>query len=256
MCPPTAPPGDHAPDDVVELEFELTDPSYFFVGLSAEQSCAVRLEEMIGLADGSLVEFFTARDSSVGAIRELADRTDLIDSVRVFYETNREVLFQLTIPGQCIARTVEESGAVPQSVAATDGTGRVIALVPKGVASRNVVESIAERHPTSELGTWSSRSPSGIRRRNSSHTGVATYRSPGSRRAGSGSWPGVDSRSASGKCSERPIGGGTGSDPGSRPGRRSLRNSVSPAPRSHSTSGRHTGTSSASCSTTGPGQSE
>ena len=151
MCPPTASPGDHAPDDVVELEFELTDTSYFFVGLSAEQSCEVRLEEMIGLADGSLVEFFTARDSSVGAIRELADSTDLIDTARVFYETQREVLFQLTIPGQCIARTVEESGAVPQSVAATDGTGRVIALVPKGVASRNVVESIAERHPTSEL---------------------------------------------------------------------------------------------------------
>lgn len=151
MCPPTAPPGDHAPDDVVELEFELTDTSYFFVGLSAEQSCEVRLEEMIRLADGSLVEFFTARDGSVSAIRELADETDLIDSVRVFYETNREVLFQLTIPGQCIARTVEESGAVPQSIAATDGTGRVTALVPQGVVSRDVAESVAERHPTSEL---------------------------------------------------------------------------------------------------------
>jgi DNA-binding CsgD family transcriptional regulator len=156
MCPPTAPPADHSPDDhspddLVELEFELTDSSYPFVGLSAEESCEVRFEGMIRPADGSFVEFFTARGGSVGTIRELADRTDLIDSVRVGYETDREVLFQLTIPGQCIAVTVEEAGALPQSIVAADGTGRVTALVPDGVVSRDVVESIGERHPTLEL---------------------------------------------------------------------------------------------------------
>jgi predicted DNA binding protein len=146
------PPSDtHESADITELVFELADPSYFWVGLSADQSCLVRLERSVQRATGTVDEFFTASDATGESIRERAARTPAVDSVRLVYEWEAEIMFQLTVTEPCLAHTLEAGGAISQDVLARDGTGKASALVPDPIAPRDVAERVFDRHPSAEL---------------------------------------------------------------------------------------------------------
>jgi predicted DNA binding protein len=147
----TSQPTDRTADGLIEVEFEITDPAYFFVGLSERESCRVQLEEMIHLADGTLIEFFSGRECSRTAIRERADATSGIDSVRIVHEGQNGVLFRLSVSGRCIVETIEGAGGIPESLVATDGDGRVTAQVPRGTDSTAVVGAVLETHPNTSL---------------------------------------------------------------------------------------------------------
>lgn len=149
MCPATS--DDRASDALTELEFGLSDPEYFFVGLSDDQTCRVRLEEVLRLASGALVEFFTARDCAVDAICDRASRAGGIDSVRIVAEERNEVVFQLDVSGSCVVRTVEGVGGIPESVHALDGSGRIRVQVPRCVDPGDVVEAVCTQHPAARL---------------------------------------------------------------------------------------------------------
>jgi predicted DNA binding protein len=151
MSPSPSQPNDCTADQLTEVEFELHDPAYFFVGLSERESCRVQLEEMIHLADGTLIEFFTGRECARAAIRERADAVPAIDSARIVHEGQNGVLFRLAISGRCLVETIEGAGGIPESVAATDGTGRVTAQVPQGVDSGDVAAAVLDGHPNVEL---------------------------------------------------------------------------------------------------------
>jgi hypothetical protein len=111
MSPSPSQPNDCTADQLTEVEFELHDPAYFFVGLSERESCRVRLEETIRLSDGTLIEFFTGRECARAAIRERADAVPGIDSASIVHEGRDGVLFRLAISGRCIVETIEGAGA-------------------------------------------------------------------------------------------------------------------------------------------------
>ncbi|MFB6103407.1 MAG: bacterio-opsin activator domain-containing protein [Haloplanus sp.] len=151
MYPASAAPNDADAERITELEFEITDPTYFFVGLSNDQTCRVRLEEVIRLADGTLTEFFSATDCPRGAIYARANRTEAIDSVRISAEMPDEVVFRVGLSGRCLVETIEGEGAIVQSVIAADGSGKAVAQVPGCIDAGSVVDSVLDHHPTSEL---------------------------------------------------------------------------------------------------------
>jgi predicted DNA binding protein len=151
MSPSPSQPDDCTADHLTEVEFELHDPAYFFVGLSETESCRVSLEETIRLADGTLVEFFSGRECGRAAIRERADAAPAIDSASIVHEGGDDVLFRLAISGHCIVETIEGAGGIPKSVTATDGTGRVTAQVPEGIDSGDVAAAVLDAHPATEL---------------------------------------------------------------------------------------------------------
>lgn len=142
---------DRTSDGFTELEFEVSDPDYFFVGLSNDRGCRVRLEELIHRSDGILDEFFTVTGCPSDPIRERADRTSGIESVRILGGGRDEFVVRIAVSGRCIAATVEGAGAIPRSIHATDGIGRVIARVPEGVDAGAVIGSVLGRHPSTEL---------------------------------------------------------------------------------------------------------
>lgn len=61
-----------ASDSVVQLEFEVTDPSYPFVGASKAEQCRFLLEELIPRGDGTHAEFFSVTGGDPNRILELA----------------------------------------------------------------------------------------------------------------------------------------------------------------------------------------
>ena len=64
------------PPPVTELEFESRDLNCFPVSLSAAGADVVRLDDHIGLADGTGAEFYTATACSAERVTEHAVRTD------------------------------------------------------------------------------------------------------------------------------------------------------------------------------------
>jgi len=58
----------HFDGTLTEVEFETHNPEYLFVGLSASESCHVRLEEEIRPGKDTLIEFFTGWECSWNAV--------------------------------------------------------------------------------------------------------------------------------------------------------------------------------------------
>lgn len=151
MCPDPSVPHERTGDEITELEFELADPAYFFVGLSEERTCRVRLEDLIRQEDGPYIEFFTATDCTASAVRDRAERTDPVDSVRILADAGEETVFRMTISGSCVSVAIERAGAVTHSLVAVDGVGRFVVQVPRCVDPRDVIDAVLDRHPASEL---------------------------------------------------------------------------------------------------------
>jgi predicted DNA binding protein len=147
----TIPPYERISGEFTELEFEVSDRDYFFVGLSDARRCRVRLEERIHRSDGPLIEFFTVTGCPHDAIHERADRTSEVESVRILGGGQEEAVVRVSVSGRCIVATVEGAGAIPRSIRATEGTGRVLAQVPDCVDAGAVVDSVLNRHPGADL---------------------------------------------------------------------------------------------------------
>ncbi len=133
-----------------EIELRV-DRECFFVRASAEASCRLSLEHLVHRSGGALLEFFAVGGAEPGTIVGMADGVSAIDEARVVREALDGGLVQLLVTGPCVTTTLADAGAVTRSVAASDGTGRVVANVPAHVDVRTVVETFRSRHSGSEL---------------------------------------------------------------------------------------------------------
>lgn len=147
MCTSMARSGTSRTDSMTELEFELADAERFPVGLCGDGDCEVRLEETIRPADDTVIEFFTARGCTAEALRERAADAPAVEAVRSVSEEQDRVVLQVVRSERCVAETVERAGAIPGSVTASDGTGRLVLHVPGNVDPGEVIDAVLERHP-------------------------------------------------------------------------------------------------------------
>jgi predicted DNA binding protein len=151
MSPPASTSGARPPDQISEVEFEIDDRAYFFVGLSTAATGRVQLETLVHRGDDTLVEFFSGRQCPPDAIRTEAADSPAIESVRIVSRGDDSVLFRIDVSGACIAKTIEGEGAIPGSVTAFDGSGRVVAQVPDAVDAADVIDAVRDTHPKVRL---------------------------------------------------------------------------------------------------------
>jgi len=135
----------------VALEFRLRDSRCFFIKLSTVLDCSVHLEHVVSRSDGSLLEYFVVEDASIDQVRSLADETETVKDTRLVNEGADDILIEFVVTGRCVTTTLADVGAITQSVAATDGVGRVVANVPPHVETRRVVEGFQNHHTDADL---------------------------------------------------------------------------------------------------------
>lgn len=145
MCPP------QPPDGITELEFEVTDPAEFAVGLSAAAAATVCLEKQLRLADGSFVEYYTASACQPGEVRDHATGHAAVDSIHVIGVRKDELTFQLRTADGGVHATLKAAGTLPRSNVADGGTGRVVNLVSPGVEATAVIDAILDCHSGATL---------------------------------------------------------------------------------------------------------
>ena len=133
--------------DAVEVEFQVSDPSYPFVEASAVEDCRLELEVIFPHSKEGFVEYFTLEGASPEPVLETIDRSDGVDAELVARHSDGGRV-RIHVRRRCVAITVVDFGAVPDSVAAEDGEGRVVASVTSESDAADLVERFEREHPS------------------------------------------------------------------------------------------------------------
>lgn len=134
---------------LVEVEFDVDDSSYPFVGASDHESCQLELVEMVRRDDGSYSEYFRVENADPEHIREHAHEADQVEPY-MLREDDDGGLFEFVVEGGCVAVSLAEMGGIPRVVRGDDGNGTLKAELPRGNAEA-IVEEFVERHDGVEL---------------------------------------------------------------------------------------------------------
>lgn len=135
----------------VELTFETTDLSSFFVEASERATCEVVGEEVIRRADGRLLEFFRIRDAEPADIAAVAADSSTVERGRTVRRNGDEFLYKVVVSSDRMATTLADAEAVLKRADAADGVGTVVAGVPPDTDVRTVVEAFVDAHDGARL---------------------------------------------------------------------------------------------------------
>lgn len=138
-------------DRVVELVFEVEGGDCLFVAASAAADCTVVGERAIRRTDGALLEYFSVEGTPVAdALAAIRDH-DASRSARVVHDGPGRTLVEVILDGACVASTLADENAVIRSATAEGGVATVVADVPAGVESADVIETFLARHDGARL---------------------------------------------------------------------------------------------------------
>lgn len=146
----TAPRGET--DQVVEVAFRTENPTHPFVRGSAEASCTFDLAQMIPRRDGAYAEFFTVFGADAERIAGLVEGRQTVEAEPIV-EYEDAALVEFLVSDDCPARRLAELGALPQTVRASDGEGRIVADIPPQQDAPAVAEAFLADDPDAELVT-------------------------------------------------------------------------------------------------------
>lgn len=136
-------------DHAVEIAFTLSDPEYPFVGASAAESCRMELEEMLPRPEG-YAEYFRVVGTDPDRILSLAEANELVEP-ELLQRYDDGGLFEFVVGGGCPAADLAERGAIPTTVCAVEGAGRLEAQVPASRNACDVVDGFLDATPEAEF---------------------------------------------------------------------------------------------------------
>ncbi|QLH82976.1 bacterio-opsin activator domain-containing protein [Halosimplex pelagicum] len=135
---------------VSEVEFEVRDAKYPFVGASEAEACTFDLAEMVPRQDGEYAEFFNVTGTEVERVAERAEEYETLDAT-VLREWDGGGLVEFAVAGDCPAMSLAEHGALPRQVRSADGVGRITAEIPPPYEASTVIDSFLDDTPEAEL---------------------------------------------------------------------------------------------------------
>lgn len=139
-------------DPVVEVEFHTDNRAHPFVRGSAEAACTFDLAKMVPRQEGAYAEFFTVLGADAEAVSGLVEDHETVQS-EPLVEYENAALVEFRVSGDCPARRLAELGALPQTVRASDGEGRIVADIPPQRDAPAVTQAFLAEHADVELVT-------------------------------------------------------------------------------------------------------
>jgi HTH-type transcriptional regulator, bacterioopsin transcriptional activator and related proteins len=139
-------------DQVLELEFSLTETDAFFFTVSDELECTITLDGVVPSSDGTLLYYVSATDVTPGQLLERAREAPRVDQARLIAETGANSSFEFVFKGaETASQLLIERGAYIQSGTASNGKGTLTIEVPADVDVRSFVEAVQTIYPTASL---------------------------------------------------------------------------------------------------------
>lgn len=134
---------------VTLLEFSVSDSSYPFVAGSEDEG-RVTLQEILPRGEGEYREFFSQTDGDSEAFLGAVDAFESAEADLVA-DRDGENLFEIVVGDVCPIVSLAGHGALPRTVEAEDGEGRIVVEVPAHEDAGEVVDRFLEEHPEADL---------------------------------------------------------------------------------------------------------
>lgn len=148
----TASEGNEGETTVVEVEFEVSDPQYPLVALSAETGCEAELLQILPRSDGAYTVFHRITGADPEQILEFTRPYDGFDA-RVVGRGNESAIIEFRISGddQFFTISLTDAGAIPTQLASRDGVARIVAEIPAIYSASEVIDCFQETYPSMEI---------------------------------------------------------------------------------------------------------
>jgi DNA-binding transcriptional ArsR family regulator len=157
---------------VVAVEFELTDPAYPFVGLSAAEDCRVLLERILPRGCGAYAQFFTVVGADPDRVVTACEH-DALREATVLRRGEGGGLVEFVVGESCPATDLAIRGAIPVEVEGTGGEGRIVAEIPRTAEPSTTIANFMADHEAAELvAKWETESLSSLFRRSELQTAL------------------------------------------------------------------------------------
>lgn len=138
-------------EGAVQLEFTLTDPTYPFVGATAETDARLVLEEMVPRSEGrTYVEYFSVDGENPHRVVSVAEEHDG-STAHVLSASDDGGLIEIEAERNCPVLALADVGAIPRDVRGANGEGRLVAEVPEAVDASDVASTFLEAFPGADL---------------------------------------------------------------------------------------------------------
>jgi len=139
-------------DELVELEFDVTDRANLPVYFADELGCHCRLEGTAPAEGQGYLCYLRIEGASAEAALEAAEAMDAITTSRVISEEADDGGCLLEVGRtESAPKTMNDVGASIRSATAEDGHGTIVIEAPRSADLREVIEALQSLYPESEL---------------------------------------------------------------------------------------------------------
>jgi DNA-binding response OmpR family regulator len=131
-------------DTVVELGFDVSDPTDVFVSLSAMTDSRIELKGFVPAAEGQLTSYLEVTGVSSEEFLDTAVGMDGVETVRGIGESDDVRLYECRVDGPTVVLSFIQAGANVESMEVGEGTGHLTVTVAPDTDIRTVVESVQQ----------------------------------------------------------------------------------------------------------------
>jgi len=148
---------------LIELEFDITDRSCFFLRFPRDVGCRIELEGTITQSDDSTLVFARVHDADPETLLDRAEQAPEVRNARLI-ESNEGSVIQIRFTSQFIGSYLAEHGITLRDITADGGGCRVTATIPTSYDVRRAVDAVTTRYADSTLRAKRDRTSDGTSR--------------------------------------------------------------------------------------------
>ncbi|MFB6176076.1 MAG: bacterio-opsin activator domain-containing protein [Halobaculum sp.] len=137
-------------EQVVEVQFTISDRTYPVVRLTDQEDCRLELERLLPRGSDRFAEYFHVDGAGPDRVFEVCENDDLIDP-RLVSSTAEGGLFEFVTSDACPVADLTTHRAVPTAVHGEDGTVTIHAEFPSEEADESL-DSYLDHHDVTLFG--------------------------------------------------------------------------------------------------------
>lgn len=139
-------------DTVVELEFrEAGALAGFFEGIGDTSGETSRIERTVLLEGGDAVQYYTVTGMDTERFTSALEEVPSIDRVRILDQNGDTARIEVRTSGQMMASVLATYGGRIRSTTFEEGEVRVLAEIPYGTDTRQVIDAVQDVYPDMEF---------------------------------------------------------------------------------------------------------
>jgi PAS domain S-box-containing protein len=137
-------------DEILELEFQLTDNSDFLVAVSDQLDCYCDFQGMVSTKNGTMLHYVWVENALSEEVLAMAKEAHQVNDCRVIHELEMSGLFEVDLKTSAL-KTLIEAGANGRTAIINQGRATIVAEVAPDVDLHTIVDVFLNRYTKSEL---------------------------------------------------------------------------------------------------------